>query len=325
MKKLVGKLAYLLGLVLAVLLVACTVNLMFGLEIPYDLVGVMLHKTRDRLLEFFCLGTVCNSFMPYIAYYFGLFIIFLLAVYFTAFCLIKIFNIPKDLQPSELQKEDLPRFLPLPIPTYNEPSYIKRVLIAITQVRNFELTEHWFYIMKIKSVGTIIMIPKGFEFDGASVPKPFWIFLSPIGLLLLPGLVHDFAYNHGYLWVIDQTGTPVRQRLEISKSGYQWVPYNQSQLCKFEKRGKKDWDILFKDLCDEINKPLFIFFIARVALCLGGWIAWNSYRNARKKSVKGDPPEISESQKTCDSDHARLVKIQKKAAELKAQAQSSKQ
>jgi hypothetical protein len=41
--------------------------------------------------------------------------------------------------------------------------------------------------------GTEIILPADFELDGASIPRIFWGILSPVGLLLIPGLIHDYT------------------------------------------------------------------------------------------------------------------------------------
>lgn len=41
-------------------------------------------------------------------------------------------------------------------------------------------------------------IPAGFEFDGASVPRPFWGWLPPHGRYLRAALVHDWMYRKGF-------------------------------------------------------------------------------------------------------------------------------
>lgn len=50
-----------------------------------------------------------------------------------------------------------------------------------------------------------IYIPEGTEFDGASIPCPWLLaaltngLIRPDGVLFIPALVHDFAYQHGGL------------------------------------------------------------------------------------------------------------------------------
>ena len=57
--------------------------------------------------------------------------------------------------------------------------------------------EDWYF--RLPKNKTIIKIPKGFEFDGASIPRPFWWILSPVGLLFIPGLVHMHIKRMGSL------------------------------------------------------------------------------------------------------------------------------
>ena len=48
--------------------------------------------------------------------------------------------------------------------------------------------------------GNKYVIPAGFKFDGASIPKFLHPFLSPqVGVLLIGGLVHDYAYKYATL------------------------------------------------------------------------------------------------------------------------------
>ena len=56
------------------------------------------------------------------------------------------------------------------------------------------------------------MLYQGFVFDGASIPKFLRTFFSPVGVLLMGGLVHDYAYKYaclkrtgkGALLIVDQ-------------------------------------------------------------------------------------------------------------------------
>ena len=41
-----------------------------------------------------------------------------------------------------------------------------------------------------------IFIPRGFIFDGASIPKMFRGLLSPVGILLIAAIAHDYAYRY---------------------------------------------------------------------------------------------------------------------------------
>ena len=43
-----------------------------------------------------------------------------------------------------------------------------------------------------------LVIPEGFLFDGASIPRPLWslLGLAPHGVMDGPALAHDFVYHH---------------------------------------------------------------------------------------------------------------------------------
>lgn len=63
------------------------------------------------------------------------------------------------------------------------------------------------YIIWSESMGVFIFIPKGFIFDGASIPKPLHGLMGPTGMLLLGAGPHDFGYQYkGLLTVESNTG-----------------------------------------------------------------------------------------------------------------------
>lgn len=77
---------------------------------------------------------------------------------------------------------EMPNLLPIQIPTKGEP-LLKQIFIWIFSIRDWKLTDNWFYTLRD---GTKIVIPKGFIFNGASIPRPLWAILSPVGLLFIP-------------------------------------------------------------------------------------------------------------------------------------------
>ena len=44
--------------------------------------------------------------------------------------------------------------------------------------------------------GQRIIVPAGFKFDLASVPRPFWFLVAPFDLSVAAPLVHDFLYRY---------------------------------------------------------------------------------------------------------------------------------
>ena len=85
----------------------------------------------------------------------------------------------------------MPVLIPIPIPTKDLPWYMALFNLLFYR-RDFWLGEDFPYRLP---TGEDIMIPEGFIFNGASIPRTFWAVLNPIGLLLIPGLLHDYAYR----------------------------------------------------------------------------------------------------------------------------------
>lgn len=150
-------------------------------------------------------------------------------------------------------KVDMPILRPVAIPTKGL-SFIKRLFVHFS-ARKWELMEdYFFYVPWLKK--TIVM-PKGFVFDMASVPRIFWPIISPTGILLLGSLIHDFGYRYDCL--LDD---------EFN------IIYN--------KVGRGFFDQLLKDVSVYINGTHILstiawFFISST-LKLFGFFAWNGRR-----------------------------------------------
>lgn len=155
----------------------------------------------------------------------------------------------------------MPNLRPIPIPTANCPRGL-RVLVWFFEVRKWILTDNWTY--KLRD-GTTIVLPADFNFDGASIPRPFWGILNPIGLLLIPGLIHDYGYKYDQLWQLGDDG-------EVT-------PYGA-------KAGKPFWDKLFLDVGKDVNGFDLINAIAWLAVAIGGEGAWNGHRKRGAVAVK---------------------------------------
>ena len=132
------------------------------------------------------------------------------------------------------------------------------------------MLEDWFYTLPN---GVKIVVPRGFIFDGASIPRCLWWFLSPIGLLLIPGLVHDYAYRYDKL--LDVIGEGV------------YIDYHANS-------GHRYWDKLFRDVAIQINGPFLAFYLAWITLVLFGGFAWRSNRKKEKEIMIKSTMEIIE-------------------------------
>lgn len=153
----------------------------------------------------------------------------------------------------------LPALRPLPIKTKHR-NFLVRIWKWMTSIRKWEVVEEWEYQLPDE---TRVVIPKGFTFDGASIPRPLWGLLSPTGLLLVPGLIHDFGYRYDYLWAVDSKGFAWRYK----KNAGQWF-----------------WDGIFRKVGVQVNGLAVIDSIAWITLVLGGWLAWRS--NRKQDSVE---------------------------------------
>lgn len=57
--------------------------------------------------------------------------------------------------------------------------------------RVFRLTQSFRY----RSSLGMVCVPRGFETDGASIPRAFWSLLAPFGPYFEAAVIHDFLYS----------------------------------------------------------------------------------------------------------------------------------
>jgi len=156
--------------------------------------------------------------------------------------------------------KNMPKMSPMPIET-KDKGFFKGVLMWLMGSRHWEIVEDWHYELN----GTKFVVPKGFQFDGASVPKFLATFLSPVGVLLMGGLVHDYAYKYAGL---KTAGTKKEQKLE-------W------------ELDQKMSDELFRDICIEVNGFKVLNYLAYWSLRLAGFVAWNGHRSRDQFDTEG--------------------------------------
>ena len=148
--------------------------------------------------------------------------------------------------------EELPHLQPIKISTKGK-GFWKGIIMWLLSTRNWKITKDWKYRMN----GNEYIIPAGFQFDGASIPKFLRTFFSPVGVLLVGGLVHDYMYKFAAL---KRTG----------KGGLLLVD-------------QKKADQIFRDINIEVNGFYFMNYLSYWALRLGGWVAWNGHRKRNAK------------------------------------------
>jgi len=154
----------------------------------------------------------------------------------------------------EITYKEMPKLRPISIPTKGK-SFFGGIYVWMFKVRTWEVVDDWVYEID----GVEYVIRTGFIFDGASIPRSFWHILNPIGILLIPGLIHDWAYKYAGL----ERVTKITTRKIHSET----ISMNQA-----------DSDSLFYQTAVSINGLKFVNWLAYKSLRLFGFFAWNKHR-----------------------------------------------
>ena len=148
--------------------------------------------------------------------------------------------------------KDYPHMKPIKIATKGK-GFWGALMLWVFGTRHWEVVKDFNYSINKQN----FVIPKGFKFDGASVPKFLAQFLSPVGVLLIGGLIHDYGYKYETLLLKNGKTIGIRSQ--------QWM------------------DKTFRDINIEVNGFYFLNYLAYWALRLGGWVAWNKHRKVNAK------------------------------------------
>jgi len=151
----------------------------------------------------------------------------------------------------EFKYKSMPVMSPISMPT-KDKGFFGAIWMWLITTRKWKIEREW----KFELDGTKFKVPKGFVFDGASVPKYFRSWLSPMGVLLIAGLIHDYGYKHARLM------------------------YDKKDSIHAPKQTQKEFDVIFRDVAIADNGFKFINWIAYIALRLGGWWAWRGHRKS---------------------------------------------
>ena len=120
-----------------------------------------------------------------------------------------------------------PQMKPIPIPTKGK-GFWKAIFLWVFGTRHWIVAKDFVYWMN----GQQYVIPKGFQFDGASVPKFLAQFLSPVGVLLIGGLIHDYGYKYETLLL--------KSNRTIGKKTQKWMDQTFRDIFKFASLGSDD-------------------------------------------------------------------------------------
>ena len=148
---------------------------------------------------------------------------------------------------------DYPLMKPIRIDTKGK-GFFTLIKIWILGVRYWEIAKDFEYVLN----GKKYVIPAGFIFDGASIPKFLHPIVSPVGVLLIPGLVHDYAYKYATL-------------LRENKKDTMGVI------------SQKKADEIFRDINIGVNGIYLMNYLAYWSLRIFGFLAWNKHRKVNAK------------------------------------------
>ena len=104
---------------------------------------------------------------------------------------INLFGVDNKTKRIGFEYNEMPHMRPIPIATKGK-GFWGAIWMWLMGSRHWEIAKDFVY----KIDGVEYVIPKGFQFDGASIPKFLHTWLSPTGVLLMGGLVHDYAYKY---------------------------------------------------------------------------------------------------------------------------------
>lgn len=167
--------------------------------------------------------------------------------------IINLFGVDNDKELIGFKYNVMPKLRPIPIPTAGK-GFWGAIWMWLLGTRHWEVADDWAF--EINGEGYII--PQGFQFDGASIPKFLHTWLSPTGVLLMGGLVHDYAYKYETLLRSGQ-----KETLGVID--------------------QKRADEIFRDINIEQNGFHFLNNLAYWALRIGGFAAWNGHRERNCK------------------------------------------
>ena len=143
----------------------------------------------------------------------------------------------------------MPILSPVRIPTKNI-SWWRRFFKSF-EVRSWKLEED--YLLYMPWLNETLLVPKGFIFDGASIPRTLWPILNPTGILFLGSLFHDFGYKYNAF-------------------------LNSDFKVVHQFSGQSFMDDQIKNISTYVNDAHVMEDVSWGALRIFGFVAWNEHR-----------------------------------------------
>lgn len=139
------------------------------------------------------------------------------------------------------------------------------ILKSVT-TRKWEVIENWHYKLNDE---VELIIPKGFHYNGTSIPRYYWLILNPTGFLLVPAILYECGCQYGQIWQVGQDGSA--------------IPYGIDEEPEF-------WHRLFKSVGKNIMGRCLIITLALIGVPRNiiGKDAWSGHRFKKLHLVKPD-------------------------------------
>ena len=150
------------------------------------------------------------------------------------------------------------------------------------------LIEDWRIVLKC---GLVLIVPKGFETDFASVPRWLWPVMSPMGDLRYGGIIHDFGYQHGYL-LSPYSPAQVYNLASCHLRAKRPDEFNENiPVFAGKEQAFFDWMLKYVTIC--ATGKAIKANAAYLALRLFGWIVWRKYRKRGPSAFNRNSLDLS--------------------------------
>lgn len=147
--------------------------------------------------------------------------------------------------------------------------------VKAIDTKNSVTLKEWRMIFAIGSVTYVLIIPAGFVFNGASIPRLLWTLLglAPHGVMDGPALPHDFLYQ--------VQGVIPRGCLKMLKNNR---PVDSDRIIT-----RAESDELLNLLCKFFKINGYRSWMVWAGVRVGGWHAWNRDTKVEKKTEATQP------------------------------------
>lgn len=138
--------------------------------------------------------------------------------------------------------------------------FTQPMIIPVAE-RTYRLEQEYQYCWLKDGINNRMLIPTGFTYDGASVPRFIWSLsgITPDGLIRAAALVHDWIYNHAGLL----------------PPGFQQYLQEDQWLDVHGRWSRREADRMFSRIMRDAGVSRFRRRIAYLAVRLFGWFSWN--------------------------------------------------